>query len=354
MARILYVAKLAVDKDTGLPIPALAGQTVTIVKRGTTTPAAITEDAAGALVIPGATRTVSAELFVPSFWVDTSEGPVSALGGGVEVPLESVEGVAKRLDTLEPQFTAAAASAAASAASAATSAAAVPAGGATGQVLVKASNADRDTAWVNPTAGGGATDHNTLANLTVGDPHTQYHTDARGDARYYLRSQVDSLVNNAASANSAADRNRANHSGTQPIASIQGLQPILDGLGGTAVNSVAGKTGAVTLVASDISDTGATGREVMGATTTAAARTAIGAAATTHTHTATAISDSTSTGRALMTAASDVAARSAIGAGTSNLAIGTTGTTAMRGNAIVVNPSSISGLPDGTLIARTA
>ncbi len=104
MARIQYVAKLAVDRDTGLPVSALEGQEVVIVRRGTTTPAAISEDEAGTLLVPGSVRTVSSNLFIPSFWVDTTEGPVSALGGGVEVPLESVEGVARRLDTLEPQF----------------------------------------------------------------------------------------------------------------------------------------------------------------------------------------------------------------------------------------------------------
>lgn len=200
---------------------------------------------------------------------------------------------------------------------------------------------------------GGTSDHGALSGLGD-DDHPQYHNDARGDARYYLKSQVDTMVNNAASAQSANDRSRANHTGTQPISTIQGLQTILDGLGGTAVNSVAGKTGAVTLVAADISDSGGTGREVMGATSQAAARTAIGAAATSHTHTATAISDSTSVGRGVLTAASASAARSAIGAGTSDLTLGTTGSTALRGNAIVINPSSIAGLPDGTLIARTA
>lgn len=104
MARIQYVAKLAVDRDTGLPVSALEGQEVVIVRRGTTTPAAISEDEAGTLLVPGAVRTVSSNLFIPSFWVDTTEGPISALGGGVEVPLESVEGVARRLDVLEPQF----------------------------------------------------------------------------------------------------------------------------------------------------------------------------------------------------------------------------------------------------------
>jgi hypothetical protein len=51
-----------------------------------------------------------------------------------------------------------------------------------------------------------------------------------------------------------------------------------------------------------------------------------------HTHTASAISDSTAVGRSVLTAADAAAARTAIGAGTSNLTIGTTGSTAMAGN----------------------
>jgi hypothetical protein len=50
-----------------------------------------------------------------------------------------------------------------------------------------------------------------------------------------------------------------------------------------------------------------------------------------HTHPASQISDSTSVGRQLLQAVDAAAARTAIGAGTSNLAIGTTGTTAMAG-----------------------
>ena len=52
----------------------------------------------------------------------------------------------------------------------------------------------------------------------------------------------------------------------------------------------------------------------------------------THTHTASQISDATTTGRNVLTASSQAAARSAIGAGTSNLALGTTSSTAARGN----------------------
>lgn len=53
-------------------------------------------------------------------------------------------------------------------------------------------------------------------------------------------------------------------------------------------------------------------------------------AASSHSHPATGISDSTTVGRAVVTAANAAAARSAIGA--TDLAIGTTGTTAMAGN----------------------
>ncbi|MFE5790587.1 phage tail fiber repeat family protein [Rhodococcus erythropolis] len=52
-----------------------------------------------------------------------------------------------------------------------------------------------------------------------------------------------------------------------------------------------------------------------------------------HTHTAGEISDATTVGRNVIKAADAAAARSAIGAGTSSLAVGTTSTTAMRGDA---------------------
>lgn len=228
----------------------------------------------------------------------------------------------------------------------------LPAGGTMGQALVKLSNGDRDVAWGTVSGGGGGTSvHGLLAGLDQ-DDHPQYLNSTRGDARYYTKSQVDTAVNNAASAQSSNDRNRALHTGTQPIASIAGLQPILDGLGGTAVNSVAGKTGAVVLVSSDISDTGATGREIMGATTAAAVRTAAGAAATSHTHTASQVG-ATATGQGLMTATDAASARGVIGAGTSSLELGTTASTALRGNAIVLNPSTLTGLPVGTFVART-
>jgi len=156
VARILYVAKLAVDRDTGLPIPQLEGQTVTIVRRGTTTAAAISEDEAGTMLIPGATRTVTSDGFIPSFWVDSAEGPVSALGSGVEVPLESVEGVGKRLDELEPLFAATLAAAEDAAEAAAAAGGGLPAGGQPGQYLIRGA-AERSGGWTSVSPGGGTT-----------------------------------------------------------------------------------------------------------------------------------------------------------------------------------------------------
>lgn len=77
--------------------------------------------------------------------------------------------------------------------------------------------------------GGGVSDHGALAGL-ADDDHTQYLTSTRALAQFYSRAQVDTLANNAALQNSAADRARGNHTGTQAIASILGLQAALDSL----------------------------------------------------------------------------------------------------------------------------
>lgn len=58
----------------------------------------------------------------------------------------------------------------------------------------------------------------------------------------------------------------------------------------------------------------------------------VGAAPTSHTHTAANISDSTATGRSVITAVDAAAARTAIGAGTSSLIIGTSAGTAKAGD----------------------
>lgn len=70
---------------------------------------------------------------------------------------------------------------------------------------------------------GGTTDHNALSNLTTGDPHTQYLTPGRGDARYATPAQVSSTVAASVTSSSSNDRNRANHTGVQSISTITNL-----------------------------------------------------------------------------------------------------------------------------------
>lgn len=74
-----------------------------------------------------------------------------------------------------------------------------------------------------------------------------------------------------------------------------------------------------------------------------------GLAASVHTHASTDISDATATGRSLLSAADGSAARAAIGAGTSNLALGTTSSTAKAGN---YQPTAAN-ISDASLIGRT-
>lgn len=50
--------------------------------------------------------------------------------------------------------------------------------------------------------GGGVTDHGALTGLSD-DDHSQYHDDARGDVRYYTKSQVDTSLSGKADNNTA-------------------------------------------------------------------------------------------------------------------------------------------------------
>lgn len=91
------------------------------------------------------------------------------------------------------------------------------------------------------TSSGGVTDHGALTGLGA-DHHLQYHNDARGDARYYTKTQVDTAVN--VKANSAdvytkaeADTLLGGKAGTthaHAIADTTGLQLALDGKAATA------------------------------------------------------------------------------------------------------------------------
>lgn len=125
------------------------------------------------------------------------------------------------------------------------------------------------------------------------------------------------------------------------------------GGGGGAVDSVNGRTGAVTLTKTDVGlplVTNAAQAVPADITAAIAAHVALAdphaqyaldtdlstglatKAATSHTHIATQISDSSTVGRAVLVAVDAPTARTAIGAGTSSLALGTTGSTAAAGN----------------------
>ncbi len=124
------------------------------------------------------------------------------------------------------------------------------------------------------------------------------------------------------------------------------VQSKLNSVGSGGVVSVNGQSGVVTLTKANLTldnvdNTSDLNKPVSTATQTALDTKAdtsaltsglAGKANTSHTHTASQISDSTTTGRSVLVAADAAAARSAIGAGTSNLAIGTTSTTAKAGD----------------------
>jgi hypothetical protein len=112
----------------------------------------------------------------------------------------------------------------------------VPVGGATGQVLAKASATNFDTQWVDPEAAA-AGDHGALAGL-ADDDHPQYHTDARGDARY------DTLgaATGAVSAHAAAP-------GAHAISGVDGLAAALALLAPLASPALTGTPTAPTALA---------------------------------------------------------------------------------------------------------
>lgn len=73
--------------------------------------------------------------------------------------------------------------------------------------------------------GSGVTDHGALTGLGD-DDHSQYHNNARGDARYYQKSEVDNLLDDKA--DSSALAGKANTSHTHAIADVTSLQIALD------------------------------------------------------------------------------------------------------------------------------
>lgn len=93
--------------------------------------------------------------------------------------------------------------------------------------------------WITNPAG--VTDHGLLSGL-ADDDHPQYHTDARGDARYYTQAQVDTSLSG-----------KANTSHAHVISDTTGLQTALD-----AKAPLASPTFTGTLTAAAVKITGGT------------------------------------------------------------------------------------------------
>ncbi|MFB7798920.1 hypothetical protein [Isoptericola sp. NPDC056134] len=244
-------------------------------------------DLSGTTTLPGGV-TADGNGKVPDFKVDVPDGMpwiVTHAAGLVDTTLLSIDEVmnvvqASAVSAAAAAGDAEAAKTAAEDAEAAIAAApiALPVGGTTGQALVKASGANRDVTWATvgggTGGGGGVSDHGLLSGLTD-DDHPQYHTDTRGDQRYYRKAEVDAIATTAAGANSNADRNRANHTGTQPISSVTNLESRL------AAVEAGGGGGGGPITADGISDATTVGKALMRATSAANGRTTLGAAAAT-------------------------------------------------------------------------
>lgn len=104
----------------------------------------------------------------------------------------------------------------------------IPAGGTTNQILAKASSADFDVHWINHTGGGGGgggvTDHGALTGL-LDDDHPQYLTEGRGDLRYPTISATNAALNALA----LEIDGKADLAHTHAINDVTGLQTALDG-----------------------------------------------------------------------------------------------------------------------------
>jgi hypothetical protein len=84
-----------------------------------------------------------------------------------------------------------------------------------------------------PPGTGGDLDHGALNGL-ADDDHPQYHNDARGDARYYTKAQVDTGL-----------AGKANTAHGHAIADVSGLQTALDNKLDTSFAALIPKTGQV-------------------------------------------------------------------------------------------------------------
>lgn len=305
MADVYYIAMLAVDLTTGLPRPELKNQSGQIVTRGTTTTVAITDW--NGLTIADSRLTITDNCFVPSFKVaDLSE--VDWWDGTNRVPLESNYGTLLAAQAAQAAATAAATAAASAALAAsgsqtAAEAAASSAASASATATSVAAAAVKTVNGVSPdgsgnvtvaTGGGGGTggavdsvngrtgavsltksdvglalvDNTSDASKPISTPqaaglaaktHTHATSDVTGlDAALASKAGVNDPVN-ASQVNAGTGVIAPSHLGSgTPTSSLflrgDGAWATPTGGGGSgAVNSVNGKTGDVTLTATDVS-----------------------------------------------------------------------------------------------------
>lgn len=223
----------------------------------------------------------------------------------------------------------------------------IPAGGTTGQILAKASGADYDNEWIDPPTGGGSGGAVTsvagktgAVTLVKGDVGLG-NVDNTSDAAKPVSSATQTALNGKAAtshthpASAITDFNEAVEdrvgamvvAGTNITTSYNDstgqltINSTASGGGGGAVDSVNGQTGVVSLDAADV-----------------------GARPDTYVP---AWSEVTSKPAVIAAGADATAARAAIGAGTSSLAIGTSGTTAMAGDTTAADLLAVPSDPTG-------
>lgn len=212
----------------------------------------------------------------------------------------------------------------------------VPTGGTTGQVLAKNSGTSYDTEWIDPPAGGGGGAVTSVAGKTgvvtlvkgdVGLGNVDNTSDAGKPVSTATSTALGLKADKASPTftGTPAAPTATPGTNTTQLATTAFVTAAVaaGGGGGGAVDSVNGETGVVVLNAADV-----------------------GARPDTYVP---AWSEVTSKPAVIAAGADEATARSAIGAGTSNLAIGTTGTTAMAGNKTAADlggiVSNVTGIP---------
>lgn len=136
----------------------------------------------------------------------------------------------------------------------------VPAGGTTGQVLSKASDTDYDTGWTTPSGGGGgggAVDSVNGETGVVVLTAAEVGADPAGSAAAAQSAAIAAAATDAttkANAAQAAAIQRSNHTGSQAISTVTGLQSALDGKASTGHASTHASAGSdpLSLAASQI------------------------------------------------------------------------------------------------------